>query len=113
MALPEKYWKQAHLIDLTEIENLYDRAVLARESATHFFGGVKALGNRLDINHRTLYNMRYKREPITEKLAWIIDGWNEGISFAFLRPDLAPSEDDPVLGNDIPVRCQNCVYRWG
>jgi len=112
MALPKNYWKRAHTVDLNEIENLHERAVMAKEAATHFFGGIKEFASRLDLNHRTLYNMRYKNLPLPESHAWTVESWNEGISFAYLRPDLAETEDDPVLGNDIPVKCQNCVYRW-
>jgi|SaaInlStandDraft_4_1057021.scaffolds.fasta_scaffold08161_1 hypothetical protein len=111
--LEKSYWKGAHLVNLDDIENLYDRAVMAREVATYFFSGTVTFGNRLDINHRTLWNYRYNHEPLSEGLAWRVDSWNEGISFAFLRPDLVSTEHDEILGNNIPVRCQNCAYRFG
>ena len=115
MALPYKYWSPLYINrkNMSDIPNLFDRANFARESAIAFFGGVHQIAHRLDMNHRTLWNMRYEQTPFSERLAWTIDGWNEGISFAYLRPDLVESEDDPILGNDIPPRCMNCAYRFG
>ena len=44
--LEKSYWKGAHLVNLDDIENLYDRAVMAREVATYFFSCTVTFGNR-------------------------------------------------------------------
>lgn len=109
MKVHKGYYKRViNKVMLDEIEDLDERAVYAREVAVEFFGGRKALSERLGHSESHLNKLRYQGLPLTELMAWRIDSWNEGMNINDLRPDLYPPNDEGV-----PERCWNCTWRTG
>lgn len=109
MTITKGYYKKIiSKVMLEDIEDMDERAVYAREVAVEFFGGRKALSERLGQSESHLNKLRYNGLPLTEVMAWRIDSWNEGFNINDLRPDLYPPHED-----NISEKCWDCSWRTG